>query len=353
MSTAMMNSRFNKQKTVYLTDNVSLILKLWSLTFVLMVVALFFIAIMLNMYTIPIILIFVCSSIFILSFMWMYKRIYLPHKEMEKAIHKFNVENDFSYLRKCEVYYSEELEKTFSRMLDLFEKVNAIRTTDVHAEYRALQNQINPHFLYNTLEAIRSDALCEGADNIANITEALATFFRYTISNVNSMVTLEAELNNSETYFAIQKYRFGDKVELRISIDDENLHVMESQVPKLTLQPIIENSIIHGIEPKLGGGTIDIEIEVIDERLLIRITDDGIGMEENILSKLNERLDDCNERGIEPDLTMESSIGLFNVNSRIKLEFGEKFGLRIKSIKNFGTSVEMALPLITEKNKRT
>ena len=353
MFRARMNSRFNKQKTTYLIDNVSIILKLWSLMFVLIVVVLFFIAAMPNMNITAIVLFFACTFIFTLSFIWMYTKIYLPHKEMERAVHKFNVENDFSYLRKCEVYYSEELEKTFSRMLDLFEKVNAIRTTDVHAEYRALQNQINPHFLYNTLEAIRSDALCEGADNVANITEALATFFRYTISNVNSLVTLEAELSNSETYFTIQKYRFGDKVELRISIDDENLKIMESQIPKLTLQPIIENSIMHGIEPKLGGGTIDIEIEAVDERLIIRITDDGIGMEENVLSRLKERLDDRDDRGIAPDLSVESSIGLFNVNSRIKLEFGEIFGLRIKSIKNFGTSVEIVLPLITEKNKRT
>lgn len=346
-----MNSRFNKQKTTYLIDNVSIILKLWSLMFVLIVVVLFFIAAMPNMNITAIVLFFACSFIFALSFIWMYTKIYLPHKEMEKAVHKFNVENDFSYLRKCEVFYSEELEKTFSRMLDLFEKVNAIRTTDVHAEYRALQNQINPHFLYNTLEAIRSDALCEGADNIANITEALATFFRYTISNVNNIVTLEAELNNLETYFTIQKYRFGDKVDLKIIIADEDMQVMECQIPKLTLQPIIENAIIHGLEPKLGRGMIEIEIIAIESRLVIKTTDDGIGMDENVLASLNERLSDSRARGFHLNLCEEKSIGLFNVNSRIKLEFGDNYGLRIKSIKNLGTSIELVLPLITVKNK--
>lgn len=107
-----------------------------------------------------------------------------------------------------------------------------------------------------------------------------------------------------------------------------------------------------GIEPKLGRGVIDIKIEVIDERLLIRITDDGIGMDENILTRLNERLGSSYDRGIAPDLSLESSIGLFNVNSRIKLEFGENFGLRIKSIKDFCTCAEIVLPFVTEKNKR-
>lgn len=269
---------------------------------------------------------------------------------MEKAVHVFNHENDLSSIKKCRVYYSEETEKVFLRLLNSLERINAVSATDVHAEYRALQNQINPHFLYNTLEAIRSDALCEGADNIANITEALATFFRYTISNVNSIVTLEAELNNLETYFTIQKYRFGDKVDLKIIIADEDMQVMECQIPKLTLQPIIENAIIHGLEPKLGRGMIEIEIIAIESRLVIKTTDDGIGMDENVLASLNERLSDSHARGFHLNLCEEKSIGLFNVNSRIKLEFGDNYGLRIKSIKNLGTSIELVLPLITVKN---
>lgn len=351
MSENKINFPDMKKKTAYLHYSVSTLLKIWILIFVLILCLLFVIIIVPDIYIMAHILYAACILSFIASLVWVYTKINLPYKRMEKAVYKFNLENDLSYINNCGVFYSEEIEKVFSRLQNSFERFNDVRATDVHAEYRALQNQINPHFLYNTLEAIRSDALCEGADNIANITEALATFFRYTISNVNSIVTLEAELNNLETYFAIQKYRFGNKVNLRINFIDEDIRIMEYQIPKLTLQPIIENAIIHGLEPKLGAGTIDIELAVIENRLVIKIADDGIGMDQSMLAKLNERLCDSHEKKFSLNFSEENSIGLFNVNSRIKLEFGENYGLRIKSIRNFGTIVELVLPTVKVQNR--
>ena len=288
--------------------------------------------------------------IFIISLIWMYKKLYLPYKNTEQTLQSYNLGYNSNALNEISVYYTEEMEKTFSKFFSLFESMNAIKLTNTHAEYRALQNQINPHFLYNTLEAIRSDAICEGSENIANITEALATFFRYTISNVNSMVTLEAEINNSENYFAIQNFRFGDKINLKINLDDEDMSILEYEIPKLTLQPIIENAIIHGLERKVGRGTIEIDITSTEDRLLIKITDDGVGMDENVLSSINNRLHEISGQGLKQNNAQKGGIALINVNNRIKLQFGEKYGLRIYSIKDFGTSVEVTLPQIKENN---
>ncbi|HYF83637.1 MAG TPA: histidine kinase [Clostridia bacterium] len=286
--------------------------------------------------------------IFIISLIWMYKKLYLPYKNTEKTLQSFNLGYNSNALNEIDTYYTEEMEKAFSKFFSLFESMNAIKLTNTHAEYRALQNQINPHFLYNTLEAIRSDAICEGSENIANITEALATFFRYTISNVNSMVTLEAEINNSENYFAIQNFRFGDKINLKINLDDEDMSILEYEIPKLTLQPIIENAIIHGLERKVGRGTIEIDITLTEDRLLIKITDDGVGMDENVLSSINNQLHEISGQGLKQNNAQKGGIALINVNNRIKLQFGEKYGLRIYSIKDFGTRVEVTLPQIKE-----
>lgn len=293
----------------------------------------------------------VSLGVFIMHLLWMYEKLYLPYKAAEQSMHSYNQGYNSNALNEISVYYTDEMERTFSKFSALFEGMNAIKLTNTHAEYRALQNQINPHFLYNTLEAIRSDAICVGADNIADITEALAKFFRYTISNVNSMVTLEAELNNSETYFAIQNFRFGDKISLKINLEDEDISVLEYVIPKLTLQPIIENAIIHGLEHKLGLGTIEIDIDTTEDRLLIKITDDGVGMDENVLDSINGRLHEISVEGLRPSNTQRSGIALINVNNRIKLQFGEKYGLRIYSIKDFGTSVEVTLPLTKESSR--
>ena len=288
---------------------------------------------------------------FVIIMLWMYKKLYLPSKKLEQALRSLNSGFNFDMLRNTDVYYSYETEKLISDFFSLFDSMNAIKMTNVHAEYRALQNQINPHFLYNTLEAIRSDAICQGADSIADIAEALATFFRYTISNVSSMVPLETEISNSETYFAIQNFRFGDRINLKINIIDDDMSVLEYKIPKLTLQPIIENAIVHGLERKLGSGTVAIEIITVDDRLIIKIADDGIGMDEITLNRINDLLNEVSVKGIIPDLTQEEGIGLVNVNKRLKLQFGDLYGLRVNSIKNFGTCVDITLPLFTKDNR--
>lgn len=188
------------------------------------------------------------------------------------------------------------------------------------AQYLALQNQINPHFLYNTLESIRGEALIAGLDSVADMTEALAKFFRYTITKVENLVSVEEELDNCETYFHIQKYRFGDRLRLHVDCEAEDWEeIRNCRMPKLTLQPILENSIIHGTELKIGTGNLRIQFERTENRLIIRISDDGVGMDEDTLAKLNRRLGRERNSVAWQDEGQKGGIALVNVNNRIHL----------------------------------
>lgn len=249
---------------------------------------------------------------------------------------------------------SEDLDMTvltphMNSQMKLMEKI--IRSPQMmdlnkrQAQYLALQNQINPHFLYNTLESIRGEALIAGLDSVADMTEALAKFFRYTITKVENLVSVEEELDNCETYFGIQKYRFGDRLNLHIEYEDtEYENIMNSRIPKLTLQPILENSIIHGTELKLGAGNIYIRFECTQDRLIIRISDDGVGMDEETLEKLNRRLGRAHDSLGGGD-EEKGGIALSNVNNRIHLIFGDEYGMHVYSGPGRGTDVEITIPL--------
>lgn len=213
------------------------------------------------------------------------------------------------------------------------------------AEYLALQNQINPHFLYNTLEAIRGDALCEGAKGIADTTKALATFFRYTITEVGYEVTLEDELHNVENYFTIQQYRFGERLQMNIVMPEEDNQLMQARIPKLTLQPLVENAILHGLENKVGSGTVTLLIEASEHNLYITIKDNGIGIEEEQLRKLNARFNQVAGEQ-EREHFEQGSIALVNVNSRIRLLYGMEYGLHIYSVLGMGTKAKITLPML-------
>ena len=230
----------------------------------------------------------------------------------------------------------------------ILDKKNIIELSTKHAELLALQNQINPHFLYNTLEAIRGDALCEGIDSIADTTEALSTFFRYTITDTGNLVSVEDELENVENYFKIQQYRFGDKLDMRINFPDDYSRIQECKLPKLTLQPVVENAIFHGLEAKAEGGIITISLEMTEKKLLINIHDDGIGIDEEELIRINQRLEEASGPRRE-EKRKRGGIALPNVSRRIKLLFGEEYGIHIYSIPNFGTEVRITVPIITNR----
>lgn len=281
-----------------------------------------------------------------------YYGVYKPMEETRKVEQQFAagyVVNDLFTIRYPHSRESEQVNRRFQEMLGTRELINVSKK---QAEYLALQNQINPHFLYNTLEGIRSEALMEGVDSIAEMTEALATFFRYTISNMEHLVTLEDELANIENYYYIQQFRFGDKLKLNIQYafrdEMDEMEVLQYRLPKLTLQPVVENSIFHGIERKVGKGHLVIKVSATDSRLIIKVSDDGLGMEAEKVQELNEKLKSLSLDDVNPKTDKQGGIAIQNVNNRIKLLFGEEYGIYVYSQKGAGTDVEISLPLVKD-----
>lgn len=246
---------------------------------------------------------------------------------------------------------SPEIDLLFETLNERFNKSKYLDLSQKQAQYLALQNQINPHFLYNTLECIRSEAVCEGNESVAIMTETLSTFFRYTISNIDKLVTIEDELSNIDNYYRIQHYRFGDKLNLNIVYDTESdINILGLFMPKLIMQPLVENAIYHGLEPKIGKGMLEIKILCNNDYLIIHIIDDGLGMKKEQVDALNRRLLKNILYSSENPSKKKGGIAITNVNNRIKLLFGERYGIHIHSTENVGTDVEITLPVILKGN---
>ena len=233
-------------------------------------------------------------------------------------------------------------ERILYKMQELMQSQYSLQLIEKQIEYSALQSQINPHFLYNTLEAIRSQALLNNQTEIALMTEKLARFFRYCISNREDIVTIRDEINNIRDYFFIQQYRFENRFSLEIIYNEED-DSFDKVIPKMTLQPVVENAIFHGLEQKKGSGTVTIRILQTRSKIYIVISDDGVGMQEEQVLSMNQRLQNL---GIKADETVSyrKGIALSNVNNRLKLYFGEEYGLRISSIIGQGTDLEICIP---------
>ena len=282
----------------------------------------------------------------LISWCWLLVPYYRSERVIQRILDGYNLNGDseMALLTPSVQKLTELIEKILRspQMMDLNKR---------QAQYLALQNQINPHFLYNTLESIRGEALIAGLESVADMTEALAKFFRYTITKVENLVSVEEELDNCETYFWIQKYRFGERLQLHIEYDPEEWEeIMNCRIPKLTLQPILENSIIHGTELKVETGNIYIRFERTEERLIIRISDDGVGMDEETLTRLNRKLGKNLDSYVDKE-EKQGGIALANVNNRIHLIFGEEYGIHVYSIPQSGTDVEISIPIVTSEQQ--
>lgn len=211
------------------------------------------------------------------------------------------------------------------------------------AEIKALQNQINPHFLYNTLDCIRGMAIEQGADNIEEMTRALSGMFRYSISRKGKTKALmEEELANVNNYLRIQQYRFRNKINITETIDPA---AKKCCVPKLLIQPIVENAVFYGLEPKTGERNLNIEAYCTGKKLIVKVEDNGVGMSFDKLRTINDAM--CSGVSIG-DNGRGTQLGVVNVNERLRLLYGEEFGLRIFSCPKVGTTIEMVLPIIIE-----
>jgi len=274
--------------------------------------------------------------------------ILIPEARIKETYLLFSKGSIYEELFSSENMIFREQEMVMECFHHLLDKQDAINLSKKQAEYLALQNQINPHFLYNTLEAIRGDAIYAGLNNIADTTEALASFFRYTITDMGNLVSLEDEIENCQNYFTIQQYRFGDKLDMQINYPVNEPTLPYLLVPKLTLQPIVENAIFHGLEQMIGTGTIQLIFETTSTRLFINVTDNGIGIEPDILKQLNDDLDKSGISYVRKEPDKSGGIALRNVARRIKLLFGDEYGLHLYSIPNLGTTVHVTLPKLAK-----
>lgn len=228
----------------------------------------------------------------------------------------------------------------------LMDREYASRISSREAELDALQSQINPHFLYNTLECIRGQAVVEGADTISEMARALSEFFRYSISRNEKLVLLPDEFRNVEAYVKIQNYRFSDKYHLRFHFDAIDRPALERcQLPRLTLQPIIENALLHGVrDSEREVEYLDIVVDLTESRLLLRVTDYGVGIPQDKLDQINAELRDHEPRPAQPIQRSGNGIALRNINERIQLLFGPSYGLRVFSTPGMGCTAEVVLP---------
>ena len=273
----------------------------------------------------------------------LYRSIYKPNLRLEQIIRDLNheqIKEDDDMLR--------EIKSIISSLDSMAIKQKNAEILMKNAEINNLQDQINPHFLYNTLEVIRGEALLNGDRKIADMTASLANYFRYNISRRETFVFLKDELKNSMNYFNIQKNRFGDKISCQIVYHDvEEGQVENCYIPKLLLQPVIENAIYHGLELKMGEGNIKIHITVADSSLKINVADDGLGMSQEKVDELNRDYEDGEEEeSSETGGRRHNGVAIRNIKKRLKLYWGDAAYMVIVSDLGVGTQVHISMPLL-------
>lgn len=239
-----------------------------------------------------------------------------------------------------EIYnLSNSYSKMISEINNLVEKNHKINLLKIESELNALQQQINPHFLFNTLELISSQAILEGADATSIMTQKLGNLFRYNLKTTN-IITIRKELTHINDYLFLQKIRFDDNLNVKYNIDET---VLDYKIPKLTFQPLIENTIKHGFTEISSKNKINIKLWSDNENIIISIEDNGIGISPEKLKELNKSLA-LDTNNFEYFINRKEHLGLRNVNSRLCLLYNIKKALNIKSELNKGTTILINLP---------
>lgn len=220
---------------------------------------------------------------------------------------------------------------------NLIERIIHEEDEKARIQLKILQSQINPHFLYNTLNTIGIMAKSYQANDIVLAVASLIDLLRISISNPDEFIAIEKEIGYVESYINIQRLRYSHDINVEFSFADG---IRDSLIPKLILQPIVENALFHGIEPRSYMGTIKITGRSEGGCIAIDVVDDGVGMTTDELQKLQDSLRE------EKEQDSEGSIGIHNVNKRLKLYFGEEYGVSIRSEQDKGTCVTLTFPKI-------
>jgi two-component system sensor histidine kinase YesM len=261
--------------------------------------------------------------------------IFHPLKTMLAEMDQFregNLEAKMSYHSGDEIgRINREVERIFNRLHDLIHEVYISRIYNQEATLKMLTSQINPHFIYNTLDSIRWKAIQNRDPEVGEQIEALSDLFRHVLNRGADLVTVDQEIKHLETYLYIMNFRYRDRITCSISVGDG---VRAVYIPKLILQPIVENAMLHGIEKQAGPGEIAVHIEEDRGLLSIRIWDNGVGTDSRAVNRMLEEADDQN-----------GSFALKNINRRIKLCYGDEYGLVFESESGKGTTVSLVVPL--------
>lgn len=253
------------------------------------------------------------------AFIFISNAINSPIRKLEKVIERFgqgdtNIQEEFNDSEIGEI--GKQFITVVNTNIRLKDDLMMSTVKQREAEVMALQEQINPHFLYNTLDLLYWKAEMSGAKEIADITVSLSNIFKLTLNSGELLIDVAGEINHIKHYLNIQKIRYRERLNTTIDIDPEVYHY---KIVKLLIQPIVENAISHGIEPKIGGGKINITGKIQEDKIIFTIEDDGVGF------------------GDKKDI--QDGYGLRNVKERIKLYYGEGYGMEIKSEKDKGTCV--------------
>jgi two-component system sensor histidine kinase YesM len=220
-----------------------------------------------------------------------------------------------------------------SRMRDLIKSNEQEQTEKHRAEMDALQSQINPHFILNTLSSIRFFAILAKYNNIENMADALMKILKSSFKWDDGPYRISDEIELLKSYFYLMKIRYPERFKVEWDIDDGCL---DYGVPRLILQPIVENAIVHGLEGKVDQGTIKVSIQTKEATIVFVVDDDGKGMEAELIDTLLH--------GYSAMPSEDHGIGMANVNRRIQLNFGAQYGIDIESVTGEGSHIKLTIP---------
>lgn len=235
--------------------------------------------------------------------------------------------------------------KLSDRITQLTEQVKEEESSKKEADLQALQAQINPHFLYNTLSSIHWMALMNKDEKIADMVGSLSDFLRFSLNKGEEFCSVEQEVAHAKHYANIQSIRFPGKFKLAVDIDVE---LYESKMLKLLLQPLIENALIHGIQKRSDVGDIKVSARQESSCMHFSVEDTGVGMDEHKLAEIKRELRAPDDQKKEKERLEKGSYGLRNVHKRLQLHYGTEAGLRVESVAQIGTRVSFSIPLAPE-----
>lgn len=279
-------------------------------------------------------------SVFVI---WLSRWLSKPVEEMRDSI--VRIKNGETDLRVQPVGWFEELEILGREFNDMLDRIQAMALEEYknkllmeRTEFKMLQAQINPHFLYNTLDTMSGIANAQNCTLVSGLCHSLSAIFRYSLNMTDELSTVQKEMAHVRNYLYVMDVRNGSSIAYEYQIDSETL---EDSLPRICLQPIVENAITHGLRRvRRKDKRLLIRAEHSDDRLVITVKDNGIGMD---AEKMNQELEKNDPKRVESGV----SIGILNVNARLKRLFGDSYGLRIESQMGEGTTVWLTVPIIT------